>query len=208
MLSEGRTGLISAADGSINTLRVDKTGALVVVQGHPSYTEAAHRSKLFTVSTAVAGVAPGTALSTTPPLALLNPLNSGKNLSIITTSLGYVSGTLGAGTVVYAYVSPQATVPTGGTELTPVCAKLSTVRGTGRAFQGSTLSATPLILEPVYILGAFLATTALVPGLLQDRVDGAYVVPEATCFVVQGVTAAGSTPLVIMSIVWEEIDIV
>ena len=208
MLSEGRTGLISAADGSVNPLRLDKTGALVVATAHPLYSEAANRSRVFVASTAVAGVAPGTALSTTPPMALLNPLNSGKDVLVIATALGYVSGTLGAGTIVYAYVSPQATIPTGGTELTPVCSRLSASRGVGRAFQGSTLASTPLILEPVYTIGAMLATTAWAPVLIQDLVDGSYVVPPATCFVIQGVAAAGSTPLVLLSIIWEEIDIV
>ncbi len=206
MLSEGRTGLISAADGSVNPLRLDKTGALTIVTAHPLYSEATSRNKVFVVSVPVAGVAPGTALSTTPPLALLNPLNSGMELVIIGTALGYVSGTLGAGSIVYAYVSPQATIPAGGTELTPVCNRLGTFRGVGRAFSGSTLAATPLILEPVYTMGAFLATTAFPPTITQDLVDGSYIVPPATCFVMQGIAAAGTSPLVIMSIIWEEID--
>uniref|UniRef100_A0A6M3IRL5 Uncharacterized protein n=1 Tax=viral metagenome TaxID=1070528 RepID=A0A6M3IRL5_9ZZZZ len=208
MDAETRAGAQSRADGTPGITRADRTGATVITQAHARHSEAAMRKHIFTVSNAVAGVAPGTALSTTPPMALLNPLNSGKELIIISTSLGYVSGTLGAGSIVYAYVSPQTTIPTGGTELTPVCSRLSTVRGTGRGFTGSTLSATPLILEPVYTLGAFLATTALVPGQIQDPVEGVYVVPPAACFVMQGVAAAGDTPLVIMSIIWEEIDII
>ncbi len=208
MLSEGRTGLISAGDGSVNALRTDKTGALAVVTAHPLYSEAANRGKVFVASIPVAGVAPGTALSTTPPLSLLNPINSGKDLLIIGTALGYVSGTLGAGSIVYAYVTPQATIPTGGTELTPVCTRIGQISGVGRAFTGSTLSATPLILEPVYSMGAFLASTAFPPTITQDLVDGSYVIPSASCFVMQGVAAEGSTPLVIMSIIWEEIDVV
>lgn len=206
MLAEGRVGLISAADAAKEPLRLDKTGAVVVSQGHPSNWEMASRGKLFIVSTAVAGVAPGTALSTTPPMCLWNPNNSGKDLCIEATHLGYVSGTLGAGSVVYAQVAVQATAPTGGTELTPISTKLGAVRGTGRAFQASTVVSTPTIVRPAYIIGAFLATTALIPGLLRDDVDGAIVVPPATAFVIQGVAAAGTSPLVLLSITWEEID--
>ena len=202
---EGRVGEITSTDGSPERLRLDRTGALAVVTAHPLYSETANRGKVFVASTAVAGVAPGTALSTTPPMALLNPFNSGKDLLIIATAIGYVSGTLGAGTIVYGMVSPQATIPTGGTELTPRCTRLGDVKGVGRAFQGSTLSATPSILEPVYVLGAFLATTAYPPLLAQDLVDGSYVVPPATCFTMQGVAAAGTSPLIIMSIIWEEV---
>ena len=208
MLSEGRSGLITAGSGSVNPLRTDKTGALAMVTAHPLYSEACSFGKVFVASIPVAGVAPGTALSTTPPIALLNPLNSGKELAIIATAVGYVSGTLGAGSIVYAYVTPQATIPTGGTELTPVCTKLGQIKGAGRAFSGSTLAATPLILEPVYTMGAFLASTAFPPTITQDLVDGSYIVSPATCFVIQGVSAAGSTPLLIMSIIWEEIDVV
>jgi hypothetical protein len=159
---------------------------------------------MFTASIAVAGVAPGTALSTTPPMAVLNPLNSGYNLAVLKTSIGYVSGTLGAGSIVYAFVTPQATVPTGGTELTPVSDLIGQIRGAGRAFSGSTLSGTPLIIRPAYNMGAALATTALGVSVCQDLVEGEIMIPPATCFVMQGVAAAGTTPLVILSVVWEE----
>jgi len=183
-----------------------KKGATLVQQSHPTNTETVLKKSTFVVSTAVGGVAPGTALSTTPPLTLLNPLNSGVNLVIISTYLGYVSGTLGAGTIVYAHNTPQATIPTGGTELVPVRTLITAVRGAGRAFQGSTLSAVPLILKPAYVLGAFLATTALIPGKLEDEVDGAFIIPPATAFVMQGVAAAGTSPLVLLGISWEEVD--
>ena len=207
MLAEGRTGLISAADGSINPLRLDKTGAITIVSAHPLYSEASLRGNMFIVSTAVGGVAPGTALSNAPPLALLNPLNSGVDLVILKTSIGYVSGTLGAGSIVYAYYTPQATLPTGGAELTPVCSKIGQIKGAGRAYQGSTITGTALILRPAYNMGAFLATTPVEVFTCQDLVEGEIIVPPATVFVMQGVTAAGSTPLVMMAMVWEEMKI-
>jgi len=206
MLAEGRTGLQSRTDGTVDGLRTDKTGAITIVSAHPLYSEASLRANMFVVSTAVTGIAPGTALSTTPPLTLLNPLNSGVDLVILKTSVGYISGTLGAGTIVYAYFTPQASLPTGGTELTPVCTKIGQIKGSGRAFQGSTISGTPLILRPAYSMGAFLATTADPIRTCQDLVEGEIVVPPATVFVMQAVAAAGTTPLVAMSIVWEEMN--
>lgn len=207
MQAEGRTGLISAGDGAVNPLRLDKTGAITIVSAHPLYSEASLRSNMFMVSTAVAGVAPGTALSTTPPMALWNPLNSGVDLVILKTAIGYVSGTLGAGNLVYAYYTPQATMPAGGAELVPVCTKIGQIRGVGRAFQGSTITGTPLILRPAFNMGAALATTALGIASCQDLVEGEIVVPPATAFVMQGVAAGGTSPLVLLSIVWEEMTI-
>lgn len=207
MLAEGRTGLQSRSDGSIDGLRVDKTGAMTIVSAHPLYSEASLRSNMFMVSTAVAGVAPGTALSTTPPLCLLNPINSGVDLVILKTSVGYISGTLGAGSIVYAYYTPQATLPTSGAELTPVCTKIGQIKGAGRAYQGSTIVGTPLILRPAYNMGAFLATTASPLHMATDLVEGEIIVPPATVFVIQGVAGAGSTPLVMLAMVWEEMNI-
>ena len=206
MLSEQRIGHIKTHVGSTEALRGDNTGAIVVTQAHAVNAEAVLGRATFIVSTAVGGVAPGTALSTTPPLVLLNPLNSGKTLIVISTSLGYVSGTLGAGSIVYAHYTPQATIPSGGTELTPIRTYIAPVRGIGRVFQGSTLSGTPVILRPAYMMGAALASTALGISIAKDLVDGAICVPSATAFVMQGIAASGSTPLVLMSITWEEID--
>jgi len=203
---EGRTGAITAADGAKNPVRLDKTGAVTIVSAHPLYSEASLRGNMFMACTAVAGVAPGSALSTTPPLALLNPLNSGVDLVILKTAVGYVSGQLGAGNIVYAYFNPQASIPTGGTEIISVCTKIGQVRGTGRVFQGSTISGTPLIFRPAYNAGTFTAGTPTSIEICQDLVEGEIVVPPATVFVMQGVMAGqSSSPLVIMSVCWEEI---
>jgi hypothetical protein len=207
MLAELRAGMISLADGAINVLRGDKTGAVVMTQAHGNYCEPSTRGVLMTACNAVAGIAPGTALSTTPPMCIWNPPSSGKNLSILKTALGYVSGTLGAGTVVYATYAAQTTVPTTGTELVPQNELIGFPRGVGRAFAGSTIGAAGTILRPSYIMGAFLATTAIQPVDVIDVVDGSIVVAQGTCFIMQGIAAAGTTPLVIMSVTWEEVPI-
>ena len=205
--ADGIAGLVTVADGATKTIRIDRTGAFVNSQGHSEYCEPGTRAVIFTASNAVAGIAPGTALSTTPPLCVWNPPNSGYNIVIMKTSIGYVSGTLGAGTIVYAYYPNQTTVPSTGTELVPVCNKIGFPRGQARAFTGSTLAGTPLILKPVYSMGAFLATTAIQPWQCVDRVDGAIVIPQGAVFVIQGIAAAGTSPLIIHAIEWEEIPV-
>jgi hypothetical protein len=201
-----KQGLVKIAKGVESAIRGDITSAVVVTGGHGYYREPASQGVVMIASTAVAGVAPGTALSTTPPMCLWNPPSSGRSLSVIKSSLGYVSGTLGAGTVVYAQY-PQATVPTTGTELVPVNGLLSFPRGVGRAFQGSTLAGTPTIIGPAYELGAALATTATFQTNAFDLLDGVIEVPPGNALCLQGVAAAGSTPLVIFGLCWEEIDI-
>ena len=206
MLAEGRTGPVVTQDGGVNPLRIDKTGALVVTGGHPQYGEAVLRGGVMVVSTAVAGVAPGTAFSTTPPMSIWNPPSSGKNLIILKTTLAYVSGTLGAGFLAYGQIDSQVTVPTGGTELVPNNCLLGSPRGVGRAFQGSTWVAAPTILKAPYSMGPALATTAVFPFLVADLLDGELVVSPGTGFAMQMTGGAGTSPLLVFSVVWEEVS--
>jgi len=204
---DGIAGMVTVGDGATKTVRIDRTGGLVVTQAHCEYAEPGNRGVIFVASNAVAGVAPGTVLSTTPPICVWNPPNSGVILSIMKTAMGYVSGTLGAGSVVYAYVAAQTTVPTTGTELTPISTKLGFPRGLGRAFTGSTIVSAGTIIRPAFSMGAFLATTAIQPFQCADMIEGAISVPPGAVFIMQGVAAAGTTPLAIFSIEWEEIPL-
>jgi hypothetical protein len=180
-------------------------GASVVVQAHGKYHEAARLGKLFVASIGVAGVAPGTALSTTPALAIWNPTNSGILVSIKQVFVGYVSGTLGAGTLVHAQNASQVAAPTGGTELTPVCALLNGTRGTARAFTGSTVSAATTLLRASMSMGAALATSVDFPSVVMDEVDGGIVIPAGVAYAYQGVAAAGTSPLLVLSVIYEEV---
>lgn len=206
-LSQGKTGPQTASDGNYNILRQDKTGALVVTEAHGRYHEAASRGKLYIASIAVAGVAPGTALSTTPAFQIWNPVNSGIIISIKQIFVGYVSGTLGAGALVHAQNSSQTAAPTGGTELTPLSANLNGSRGTGRVFTGSTVSATTTLIRPSMSLGAGLASTALFPSITADFVEGGIVIPAGVLYAYQGIAAAGTSPLLMIGAVYEEITL-
>jgi len=206
---EGQVGPRIVSDGAETEVRLGRMGCVVTTDAHGRYTENTTRGYVYSASTAVAGVAPGTALSTTPPLALWNSPGSQVNLCVLWSQLGYVSGTIGAGTVVYAYVLQQTTTPTTGTELATVCNNLSAARSRGRVFQGSTLASTPLILYPAHTLQPTLATAPAAGGFApaavsKDEVAGGIVVPPGAVLVMQGVAAAGTAPLVLMGMAWEE----
>lgn len=161
---------------------------------------------LYSASNAAAGVAPGTAFSTTPPLVLWNPADSKVNLILLESSCGFVSGTLGAGFLGYGQVA-QATAPTGGTELTVRGTVLGntggpsgTPGGFGRAFTGSTLSGTPVLLQPALILSG---SAPFVP-IPRDYCEGSIIVPPGQALSLQGIAAAGTTPLVVLAFKWVE----
>ena len=200
----GRVGIQYVSDGTHAELRMGTHGDLIVAAGKGKYAEAAQRGQIFVVSTAVAGIAPGTALGTTPPMAIHNPSGSNVLISILKVSLGYVSGTLGGGSIVYAEVTDAAN-PTGGTTLTADSTLLGNAAGKAYIGEGATVSATPTILRPSSIvLGGTEATTAVSYAPLVDDIDGEFLVPEGETFVIQGVAAAGTSPLVMIGVTYQE----
>lgn len=204
--AEGKVGPQVLADGARGPFRMSRDGSQINQDSHARYQEAVQRGNVFVASTAVAGVAPGTALSTTPPFILYNPPSSGVELVIWRARLGYVSGTLGAGTIVYAS-GVQTSAPSGGTAITPKNAKIGSGRATAAtANQGGTITA-PTILAPAFTLGAFLASTAAVNPPLIDEVAGEFSLAPGAVFCMQGVAAAGSSPLVLFGVTWEEVPL-
>lgn len=209
MQVEGQVGPRVLQDGAIGPWRAGRGGEIITSDAHARFYEATYRAATFSASTPVAGVAPGTALSTTPPYVLYNPVNSGKNLVILRTAVGYVSGTLGAGSLVYASNgAAQPAAPTGGTNPVTTTNLLgSGSGGVGKVYQASTLVAAPLIVRPAFTFGAFLATTAAINMPLIDEVAGEFIVTPGGIFVMQGVAAAGTTPLLLLSCTWEEVPV-
>jgi hypothetical protein len=208
----GQVGPRVIADGAETEIRLDRSGAQVVTAAHGRYAEASMRSVVYGAATAAAGVAPGTALSTTPPFSLWNPTGSGVVLSVLRTSMGYVSGTLGAGTIVYGFVPAQTTLPSGGSELTTFATNISAARARGRVLQGSTHVAAGTIAGPAFCIQPTLATAPAAGGFVPlapaiDDVAGLWTVQPGSALILQGVAAAGTSPLVSFGCMWEEIPL-
>lgn len=201
----GHVGIRTTADNGQVVNRHGRSGEKIVGQGVGERYESASRGLIYIASTAVAGVAPGTALSTTPPLDIHNPEGSGILVSILDVYVAYISGTLGAGSLVHARTA-QTGVPTTGTTLTIQNARLGVAAGFATAGQGRTVSATPTLIRPSgIILGASLATTAALPVLMHENVNGGIVIPENQDWSFEAIAAGGSTPLLLLSVVWQEI---
>lgn len=213
MQVEYKVGTQAIADGAMVPPTIGHQGQTQVDDTHARYYHMAYRTTLgeanaFCSCTGTAGVAPGTVLSTTPPFALWNPAGSGKNLYILRTSLGYVSGTLGLGQLWYGFVVAQNTKPTTGTVLTvtSTCIGVQGV-GVGQAFQGSTLVATPSVLRPSpFNWGPYAGGTATLQlnAAWSDEIGGNIMVTPGSCFVMQAVAGAGTTPLMVFGCEWGE----
>jgi hypothetical protein len=119
--------------------------------------------------------------------------------------LVYIAVTLGAGTIVWGVNTNTAGAdPSGGTVLTPINALLGGVAGKGLTWQGATLNAAPTIFRPFSTIGAF-AGGADLPGPMVEYVNGRIVVGEGAHVSLQGIAGAGTTPLVLLGMVWEEV---
>lgn len=208
-------GPVIGADGSIPASgRQGKTGEAIVAHAHGRYYEPSSRAVVFSAGSQGVGVAPGTALGTTALFALYNPVASGKRLAILRASIGYVSGTLGAGVILHCanpFIAGTAVAaPSSGTLLTNYCTNIGNQSGAASvavARTGATVTTPLAVLGAICSLQASLASTAVAPWQVIDDVGGLIVVEPGFCYQIQSVAAAGSTPLVTPSVTWEEITI-
>jgi hypothetical protein len=180
---------------------------------HGGQYEQASRGNIYSIANATAGVAAGTAFSTTPPIMVWNPPNSGVNLVIREVGSAYRSGTLGAGVLGYGINASQQTAPSSGTALTAVQLNGSKASNAiGQGFTGSTISAAATIVKlgPSSVATLATAASAAVGVYLppsKDTIEGGIIVPPGAVFTVEAYTAAGaSTDRSVFSICWEEVS--
>ena len=203
---QGKVGSGYAQDGSLVDPRITRDLGVVKQDLHGRYYEAVYRGTVFEAVTATGGVAPGTAIGTTAPFALYNPMNSGKNLVLIDANLGYVSGTIGSGQVyLCANINPAATA-TSGTVIVSTNLLLGGPVGVGKAFTTATVPS-PTPIHAAWILAPFLASTVFQPTNNRLVFDGKYIVAPGCTLSFESVAAAGTSPLVLFSMSWEEVAI-
>ena len=205
---QGKLGPGTGTAGSVNSLRTGPTLETIVQQLNGKYYELARLGLVYHAQTAASGVAPGTAVGTTVPYVLANPAGSGKNLVVLATTLGYVSGTLGAGLLAYVADITLTDAATTGTAIVPVNGLIGGAAGVAKPFTTATVATSPTLVRPICSMSAFLATTAMVPfSTVTDDVDGAIIVQPGTAIGVQGIAAAGATPLIVIAATWAEIAV-
>jgi len=204
---QGRVGPGYANDGAIQDPRLTKDLGFAVQDLHGRFYEAVVRGTVFEAVTATTGVAPGTAIGTTGAFTLYNPTGSGKNLVLLDMDMGYVSGTLGSGTIyICANTNPNAAAVT-GTAITPTNLLIGAPVGVGKAFTTSTLPVAPTPIHPVWTISPMLATTVFAPIDVRLLVDGKYIISPGCALSFASVAGAGTSPLLTFSMSWEEVPV-
>ena len=196
------------AVGSVIMPSLMRSGAYKVAQSHGRYLDAVLRGRCFSGGTAATGVAPGTAIGTTAAFSLYNPPGTGVNLAILKATMGYVSGTLGAGVVHWLANTNVAAAASTGTAITAVnCLLGGGIAAQGKPLTTVTLPVAPTIMRPFCSLQASLASTAVEPWQIVEEVDGEIIVAPGCTISLHGTAAAGATPLVVFGLTWEELPV-
>lgn len=181
----------------------------IVGMAHAKNFEAASAGVLFSACEQGTGIAPGTALGTTALFVLYNPVGSGKRIAIRRVSVGYISGTLGAGTLYHCVKNdPAQTAPSGGTALSVQCNAIGATPPAAGVARVNATVVTPTAVRPFCTLGAGLASTAGFTMTATDDLDDEFILLPGTTYQLQAVAAAGSTPKVTVGCTWEETPLV
>jgi hypothetical protein len=199
---------------SANDLTQDEHGAMRVTQTSGKYGDTAKRGNIY--SAQATGLTPTVALSgtTSAPLVLYNPVGSGKRLKILKVSYGQAAtGTLGTGMAFHcAYtlngpLASQVGVIATGTPMTPSNMDIGAPNvSVATVLKAATLSVAAAGLYPFAQQGESVGgtTTSGTPTIAVEDVDGVIVLEPGAGYTVGTVSAAGSSPLVDIGIVWEE----
>lgn len=218
---QGRTGAESAADGSYQPFRVDRSGAIITGATHGRFYESVRLGRVFGLFTGptTTGIAAGHLVGATAAAvvqhAVINPTGSGVNISILRFTNAYVSGTVPAGGI-YAGIVTGCTLSASVTTFSSKYSKLAGQAAGGSAITVSVAGSAGSALTggAAVVTNGILNTTATTAGSLAelsgvrpvDEVDGLIVLPPGTAFVPLW-SAAGTSVLTNMCTEWEEIPV-
>lgn len=200
-MAEPKGGFHSVPNGTDNaSVSLGRGGEMLTSPYLHDLAELARLGHLFSASHAIAGVAPGTSGTTTTPAFTI--YNAVKPIYLVDLTVVYVSGTIGAGSISFA--RQTGSTPSGGTAITAFALNgtgtTQTVCGTGHTV---TAIAAGADRYPLMDLAATLATAPAA------GVGTAFAVPRVPINawlaageigMIYGISAAGSSPLVRMSV--------
>ena len=209
VLIQSTVGLpTSAANAATPSLRGEPTGGLVDQPAHLKYVEPCRVGGLYTASIVNTGVTVASlTLTTTAPTALANPTGSGVNIFVKSLTMGYVSGTFGTGQF-FLVSHANGAVPTGtaATYLNNLMIG-NTAIAKGLVTYTSTVPASGKVIKNLWISPPFLASSVFVPTEVMADFDGQVGIMPGSAISLQGITAAGSSPVAVFTWVWEEVTI-
>ena len=194
---KGKVGLQKLADGVVSFLRLNRSGDVVVTQGHE---ETVLDEKVFiganlggTPVTTQAGLS-----ATTPALTLYNPVGSGVNLILTSVTVDITTAPAAAAGFMLAYNLKNAVAPTSTTDANVTSAILDKGHAPiGKCYRIATLATAPLAFR---FIGGTTGAAAISAVQLIDHIKGEFVIPPGVAISIQATSAAAC----LCSFTWEE----
>lgn len=185
--------------GTFKPMTAGVSGAQRVQDAHGRYTEAAFAGRIYSLSTAVAGVtvAAGHLIGAgTPLVGIYNPTGSGKLVSILRAACSVNSGTTGAGGFAWGYMNAPTTTITTATGAAEVNQSTFVAGGSGVRTYIAT-AVTGLVSVLLRHIGGPTAGAAAANGNLitQEETAGAILIPPGTSVGLYA-ALAGTSPIV------------
>jgi hypothetical protein len=215
-----RAGYIVQAEGTPADARLSRIGATIIGDGQGKYYEQASRGLIFSAgltawtSTVAAGNIIGAAAAASTQFAIWNPVNSGKNISILKFGVYPISGTAPIPAVFHSISKTAPTIATsvaatyGWFASNYAGGAVGSVAGVLASQGGAALTGSSVLTivraADLYITAGTAAN--LQGGKVVEYVDGDIVIPPGTCWVPTW-AAAGTTFLGGYSVTWEEIPV-
>jgi len=209
---QGKVGPGYAADGNTADPRMTRDLGVAVQDLHGRYYESAFRGNVWTLSTAVGGVTIASAnviaaSAGSPIVGVYNPVNSGKNLVIMRATTMLTSGTAGAGGLVWGIIAPNAGVTAAGGNGAINNATFVTGGSIAKTFTASALTGAGASVLFRFVGGSTTGAAGANANLtVNEETAGDIICPPGG---VVGIfaAAAGTSPIYMASMTWEEVTI-
>ena len=202
MQAEARVGIISAAEGTINPLRVGTEGGLVL-DSHGKYYEAVKAARVF-VACNQAAVAVTAAMATAyTGLVVENPTTSGKDLVMLRFGWTLTVAAPTAATVLGLMTGLDA-----GDAAAAITPRNRYVGGAGSAAivdNACTLTGTPVLEQIFTQIGSAATNLATIGPIGEVDLDGSLIIPPG--YYVAVYSFAANTACGIFSLMWEELTV-
>ena len=200
MEGEVKIGEITAADATMNQLRGDKTGSLIVQAGSGDLYDSTNAKDVFGVCNQ-APVAITSSLATTyTGLAVGNITGSGKDLVMLGFSIAVDTATPTAATC-FGLMTGAGDLP--AVDLVPRNRFLGGPPSVARATDGATLPGTPVVEQPLCYAWSEADTVGTLGPAMYYKIDGSLILPPAYFVAVFSFKAQSAQP--ICSFLWKEV---
>jgi hypothetical protein len=202
MQAEARVGVISSAVGTVNALRANEQGSLMVQPSGGKYYEAVKLGRVYVVANQAAVALTAAFATTYTGLLISNPVGSNVNLVMMNVAFS-LSVVASAATVIglMTGANPTTAIAAG---LTPRNRLIGGAAGVARASASCDLTgAVPVLEQPIAQVGTLATTGTQIGNVASLDLEGSMIVTPGGYVAIY--SFAANTAVALCSFMWEEV---